>query len=121
MFSFRLVAPLAVAGALGIAAPAFAATTGSHAVTARTPVAHAAGGGAAVDVYPSVVNVRLVRAEAALERLSALVDEGQPADPAHTELIAARSNTSKGMTRSSPRVFASGTRRPQPARGCSWA
>ena len=50
-----------------------------------------------VPVLPSTVNVRLVRAEAALERATAAVDQGQEA-LAIPEIVAARDNMVKAWT-----------------------
>ena len=43
------------------------------------PAATASGGGGGTVVYPAIVNVRLERAEAALERTTAMVDQGKGA------------------------------------------
>jgi hypothetical protein len=95
MPSLRLVAPLGVAAALvGLAAVAVTTTSSpssSEADPSRGPVATASGGGASVLIYPSLVNVRLVRSEAALARATALVDQGKVA-PAIPALTAAQAN-----------------------------
>jgi hypothetical protein len=56
---------------------------------APAPVAQASGGDAGPLPYPSIVNVRLVRAEAALSRAVTWADQGQPAN-AIGELSTAR-------------------------------
>jgi hypothetical protein len=78
MVSLRKLALPGVAAALIVAAPAVA-NSGGGAQTA--PPAHADGGDAA-PIYPSIVNTRLVRAEASLSRATDAVDEGQPAQGA---------------------------------------
>jgi hypothetical protein len=97
MFSLRLVGPLAVVTALGIgAAPSLASSSASRPqpiVESRAPVAQAVGGDVTAVVYPGLLNVRLVRAEAAIERLITAVDTGSPTAPA--ELNAAAYNTSR--------------------------
>jgi hypothetical protein len=101
MPSFRtLVAPALVAGLVGLVAVAGAAKhsrpdaqpAGYRYVAA--PVAQASGGAAGPPLYASIVNVRLVRAEAALERAATWVDQGQSA-AAITELTSVRSNMQK--------------------------
>ena len=73
MRSLRTLAPLAVALGLIVAAPA-----AGGAPQNAGPPAHAAGGGAA-PLIPSIVNTRIVRAQAALGRASGYADSGQPA------------------------------------------
>jgi hypothetical protein len=81
MMSFRVPAALAlVAGVVGVAAVAGAAPTSwpqvqPPAVHDSPPIAEASGGDAAPTTYPSIVNVRLVRAEAALARAATWVDQ----------------------------------------------
>ena len=58
------------------------------------PIAYASGGDIAAAPLPSVVNVRLVRSEAALERATAVVDEGRPSE-AVVELNSAVLNMQK--------------------------
>ena len=98
MPSFRVVAPLGLAAALvGVLAIAPSATSSgadTSPTTYRGPVATITGGAPAAVVYPSIVNVRLVRAEAALTRAATWVDQGQ-ASKARPELAAARSNMAK--------------------------
>lgn len=83
MRSRRSVIALGVAATLvGVAAVAAATNssgsgTESDAYAYRGPVATASGGGAVALVYPSIVNIRLERAEAALARAAALVDQGK--------------------------------------------
>jgi hypothetical protein len=80
MRSLRIVAPVAlgVAALIGVAVtPNLMPESSAHAaVSHEAPVAHAAGSDA-VAAFPSIVNVRLVRAEAALERVTTAVDQGQ--------------------------------------------
>jgi hypothetical protein len=75
MVSLRKLALPGVAAALIVAAPAVAS---GGAQQHAGPPAHADGGDAPA-IYPSIVNTRLVRAEAALSRVTDAVDEGQPA------------------------------------------
>jgi hypothetical protein len=102
MRSLRVIAPLAIGAVLtGLAvAPTMGAPESSSAepiVAQRVPVAHAAGGDAAPPPLPSIVNVRVERAEAALERAAAAVDQGQPSQ-ANAELTSVRSNMAKAWT-----------------------
>jgi hypothetical protein len=91
----RITIPLGVAAALsGLVAVAVAATpssapAGSPAHVYRGPVATASGGSVAVVTYPSLVDVRLDRTQAALDRASTLVDRGK-APAAVPEVTAAR-------------------------------
>ena len=102
MFSFRKAAPLAlVVGVVAFVAFAAYGTSASPAeprydaaAQLDPPVAHASGGDAGPLTYPSIVNVRLVRAQAALDRAAEWVDEGKPAS-AVIHLNAARSNMSQ--------------------------
>jgi hypothetical protein len=92
MLSPRVLAPLAAAASLLVAVPATssaAGTNGAH--------AHAAGGEAAVLVYPSLVNTRLVRAQDALERAAKHSDQSLP-EKAIVDLTAARANLSKAWS-----------------------
>jgi hypothetical protein len=62
------------------------------------PSARAAGGGGGGPlIYPSIVNVRLVRAQAALDRAIAFADEHQP-NQAAASLSSGRSNLRKAWT-----------------------
>jgi hypothetical protein len=79
MRSFKVLGPLALVLGLVGAAPA------------------AAGGDAGPPLYPSVVNVRLVRAEAALQRAVEYVDTAQ-ADKAIAQLTIVRSQMRKAWT-----------------------
>jgi hypothetical protein len=94
---FRSIAALAlVAGVVGVVAVAGAATPADSdpqpaAYYEGPPVAQASGGDAGPPTYPSIVNVRLDRTEAALQRAATWVDQGLPAN-AVAELIAARAN-----------------------------
>jgi hypothetical protein len=89
MRSFKLIATLVVA--LGLVTVASAAGSGGG------PPAHAAGGDAGPLLYPSLVNVRLVRGEAALQRAVEYADEGQ-ADKAVAALANARLHVRKAWT-----------------------
>jgi hypothetical protein len=92
MPSLRALGRLAVAaGLLAVALPAPALAADGHVR------AHAAGGEETVLVYPSLVNARLVRAQAALERAAKHSDEAQPAQ-AIIDLTAARENLSKAWS-----------------------
>jgi hypothetical protein len=96
MPSYRAVATLAIAAALtGLVAVASGATTSGSTPQPTgvyvPPVAHAAGGSVATPTYPSLVNTRMVRAQAALDSASALFDQGQAAAAA-VELAAVRTN-----------------------------
>jgi hypothetical protein len=101
MPSFRVVAPLGIAAALvGVIAVASSATSSgadTSATAYKGPVATESGGAVAATVYPSIVNVRLVRAEAALERAAARVDQGHGVK-AVPDLATARSNMTKAWT-----------------------
>jgi hypothetical protein len=94
---FRRIATAAlVAGVVGVAAVGGAATSSGSdrqplAYYDAPPIAEASGGDVGAPTYPSIVDVRLVRAESALERATTWVDQGIPAN-AVVELYAARSN-----------------------------
>jgi hypothetical protein len=92
MLSLRAVAPVAAAAGLLAALPA-----GALAAPAQHPAAHAAGGDATALIYPSIVNTRLVRAQAALDRAAKYADQNVP-DKALTAMTAARNNLSKAWT-----------------------
>lgn len=77
----RMLAGLGVAATICGAAPAIAS----------------AGGGGGALVYPSLVNERLVRTQAALDRASDLADDHQP-DRAAAQLLSARKNVRKAWT-----------------------
>jgi hypothetical protein len=98
MPSLRLVAPLGLAAVLvGLVAVVPAATSpGSDTkpTAYRGPIATTSGGDAGQLVYPSIVDVRLVRTEAALARATTWVDKGQ-ASKAVVELKAAQTNMAK--------------------------
>jgi hypothetical protein len=95
MRSFRVVTGLALvalAGAVALApAAAPSGSVSAPAVAYAASVAHASGGDVGSLPLPSIVNVRLVRAQAALDRATALVDENQTA-AAGIELSAAVRN-----------------------------
>jgi hypothetical protein len=105
MPSRRFVTPLGVVAALvGLAAvtAVIAGTTSSESSPApsyryRGPVATASGGGGGVLIYPSIVNVRLERAEAALASAASLVDQGK-GSTAGPELKAAQANMTAAWT-----------------------
>jgi hypothetical protein len=85
-------------GRLAVAAGLLAAALPAPALAAKGHVhAHAAGGEETVLAYPSIVNTRLVRAQAALERAAKHSDEAQPAK-AIIDLTAARENLSKAWS-----------------------
>jgi hypothetical protein len=82
MRSLRLVAVLGVSAAAGalVAVSSSATSSGSSSEpdAYQGPVATAIGGAAGTLVYPSIVNIRLVRAEAALARATTWIDRGHP-------------------------------------------
>jgi len=91
MLSFRKIALVAIGAALVVVAPAVGkSVTGS---ASADPTARITGGDAPPPI-PSIVNTRLVRAEAALGRATADYDENQPAQ-AVVPIGAALSNTAK--------------------------
>src|SRR5689334_18547694 len=88
MLSHRIVLPLGVAGALA-GLVAVAAATGpmerapaAPSLAVRGPLAGVSGGSAAALVYPSLVDVHLVRAEAALGRAETNADHAKVAQAA---------------------------------------
>ena len=105
MRSLRIAAPVAlgVATLIGLAVTPTLMSESSSAqpavsvVSHEAPVAHASGTDAVTPVYPSIVNVRLVRAEAALERAVNAVDQGQEAQ-AVSEILSVRMNMVKAWT-----------------------
>jgi hypothetical protein len=101
MRSLRVIAPVAIGAALvGLAvAPRVApSSAGADPIASDGgPVAHAAGGDAGPPPLPSIVNVRVVRAEAALASATASVDQGQPAQ-AIVALNSVRTNMAKAWT-----------------------
>jgi len=105
MRSLRIAAPVAlgVATLIGVGLTPNLMSASSSAQPAEpivsydAPVAHASGTDVVTPVYPSIVNVRLVRAEAALERATTAVDQGQEA-AAIPEIVAARDNMVKAWT-----------------------
>jgi hypothetical protein len=111
MLSRRVIAPVGIAAALvGLVAVAAATTpsgsgtgsaTGSATNAYRAPVATASGGGAAAPrVYPSIVNVHLVSAQADLDRASSLVDRGkEPAASAAMTAAAAQTTAAWAAAR----------------------
>lgn len=89
MLSLRALAPVAAAAGLMAALPA-----GALAAPAQHAEAHAAGGDATALIYPSLMQTRLVRSQAAIDRAAKYADAGQT-DKAATALTAARNNLSK--------------------------
>src|SRR3954447_6157111 len=89
MLSLRALAPLAATAGLMAALPAGAVAAPQHHVQA-----HAAGTHPRALLFPSIVNTRLVRAQAALDRAAKKSDQGEPAK-AIVALTAARKNLSK--------------------------
>jgi hypothetical protein len=85
MLSHRMVLPLGVAGALvGLVAVASANGPTGRAPAASPPVprgslASVSGGSAGTLVYPSLVDIHLVRSEAALARAASYADHGKAA------------------------------------------
>lgn len=90
MPSTRFLVLAAVAAALVVVAPAIGSGSGRQ---SAVPPAHAAGGDAP-PLIPSIVNTRLVRAEAALGSATASFDSGQAAQ-AVTPMGAAADNLTK--------------------------
>jgi hypothetical protein len=105
MRSLRIVAPVALGAATLIALAATPSLISDHSsarsaepiVSYEAPVAHASGTDLVTPLYPSIVNVRLERAEAALERAVTAVDSGQEAQ-AVTEILSVRTNMVKAWT-----------------------
>jgi hypothetical protein len=102
MQPFRLVAPIAVAAAAVIGMATVSPIAQSSADSGRAsheaaPVAVAAGGDGAPPPLPSIVDVRVDRAYAALERAAAAVDDGDPV-AATKALHAVLVNTSRGWS-----------------------
>jgi hypothetical protein len=104
MPSLRVIAPLGLAAALVgvvavVAVAPLASSSGGDTRPAayQGPVATASGGGGGTPVYPSIVNVRLVRAEAALARAATWIDQGH-GSKAVPELTIARSNMTKAWS-----------------------
>jgi hypothetical protein len=85
MPSSRAVASVAAVALLGLAAVASTATRSTSAAEPAAaaysaPFAQASGGGVTATITPSIVNVRLVRAQAALDRATTWIDVGQSAN-----------------------------------------
>jgi hypothetical protein len=103
MRSIRVIAPVAVVAAVATVGLVAALPTASSSASKpgpafdRGPVATATGGDVVPIVYPSIVNVRLVRAEAGLARAAALVDQNKGA-AAVAELKAVQANTTAAWT-----------------------
>jgi len=93
MRSFRFLALAAVAAALVVVAPAIGDSGAAQRST--VPPAQVAGGDGPPPLVPSIVNTRLVRAQAALGRATASFDSGQPAS-APLAMAAAADNLTKG-------------------------
>lgn len=96
MPSLRTVLALAVTAGVVVVATASAATTPAK-PAAGGPIARAAGGDAGPPVYPSIVNVRLVRAQSLLEDATSSLDSGDSAG-ATKALTGVRSNMRKAWT-----------------------
>jgi hypothetical protein len=100
MRSIKVVAPVAVVAAAAVVGLVSAMPTASSSASGSTsafydgPVASAAGGSVAPSVYPSIVNVRLVRGQAALDRASTLADQSKGTAAVAAELADARSQMS---------------------------
>src|SRR4051794_19506075 len=96
MRSYRAVAALAIVALAGVVAVASGATSRGNTPQAEVyytgPVAHAAGGSAGTPTLPDIVNVKMVRAQAGLDRASALIDGGVAAP---IDLAAVRSNMNR--------------------------
>lgn len=101
MRSFRSVAMLALVALVGVVAVASGATRPSSKPQAAgsytVPIATASGSDGGPLVYPSIVNVRLIRAQAALDRATAWVDQGQSAG-AVAEFAAVQANMTEAWT-----------------------
>jgi hypothetical protein len=102
MQRFRVVAPLAVAAAAVIGLAAISPIAQSSADSGRgasyeAPIANAAGGEGPPPPLPSIVNVRVERANDALERAAAAVDAGDTAG-ATAALNAVLVNTSRAWS-----------------------
>jgi hypothetical protein len=101
MRSLRVVAVLglaaAVAGLVAVVPTGTSSGSDTTPTAYRGPVATASGGDVVPLVYPSLVNVRLVRAEAALARATTWVDQ-RNGSKAVGELNGARSNMAKAWT-----------------------
>jgi hypothetical protein len=86
MPSSRAVASVAAVALLGLAAVASTATRSTAsapkpaAAVYSSPFAQASGGDVVATALPSIVDVKLVRAQAALDRATALIDQGQSAN-----------------------------------------
>jgi hypothetical protein len=95
----RVFAPLGVAaaamvGLIGLVVAPAATSSGGAVIEQdnyRDPPATASGGAVGTPTYPSIVNTRLVRAQAALTSATALADQGQGAN-AVADLNAATAN-----------------------------
>lgn len=103
MRSIRVIAPVAVVAAVATVGLVAAMPTASSSASkpgpafARGPVATATGGDVVPIVYQSIVNVRLVRAEAGLVRAATLVDQNK-GTAAVAELKAVQANTTAAWT-----------------------
>jgi hypothetical protein len=101
MRSSRAVASLAAAALMGLVVVAATATGSSSApqpsAVYSAPIAQASGGDIVSLPLPSIVNVKVVRAQAALDRAVAAVDQGKNAD-ALPEFVAAQANMTAAWT-----------------------
>lgn len=96
MPSLRTVLALAVTAGVVVVATASAASTPATPAAAG-PIARAAGSDAGPPVYPSIVNVRLLRTQSLLADATSSLDSGDSAN-AIKDLTAARSNMRKAWT-----------------------
>jgi hypothetical protein len=101
MPSSRAVASLAAAALLGLVAVASTATGSRSApqpsAVYSAPIAQASGGDVGALPLPSIVNVKVVRAQAALDRAVAAIDQGQNAK-ALPEFVAVQANMTAAWT-----------------------
>lgn len=100
MRSIKVIAPVAFVSAAAVIGLVSAMPAASSSATGSTPalydgpVASAAGGDVGPSVYPSIVNVRLVRAQAALDRASTLADQSKGTAAVSAELADVRTQMS---------------------------
>jgi hypothetical protein len=104
MRSIKVIAPVAFVSAAAVIGLVSAMPAASSSATGSTParydgpVASAAGGDVVASVYPSIVNVRLVRAQAALDRASTLADQSKGTAAVSAELADVRTQMSAAWT-----------------------
>jgi hypothetical protein len=100
MRSIKVIAPVAFVSAAAVIGLVSAMPAASSSATGSTParydgpVASAAGGDVVASVYPSIVNVRLVRAQAALDRASTMADQSKGTAAVAAELADVRTQMS---------------------------